>query len=294
MSKRLKTVDDVKKLKSINGISISSLDALCRPLPDRTMDPVNWRKRSAAGFLTDDCPGLIETMVDDWHCVTEVLKTTHSDVADVLRYLWNRVERSGPEFVCEEKNKYHPDVNPIVKLKLQRQRFNAPQWSPFGSLPLKLNDESCCDDCSVNEHCWDEELRIKNEALGVELVVAEGVIGFIDEIGFFEGGDDNPYRVDPLLLAAVLTYTPDIVDCPSWLTEEAAHRVERIGQAKVKAIKRETELTVSEVLSHAGKDSMNSAQKWIREYEVYSKQKKDREWEQWSSVHSRLVECKKR
>ncbi len=43
---------------------------------------------------------------------------------------------------------------------------------------------------------------MKNEE---KIVLGEGVINYIRKYGFYEGGVNNPYRVDPLHLAAVLT-----------------------------------------------------------------------------------------
>ena len=58
--------------------------------------------------------------------------------------------------------------------------------------------------------CWAEEYEIQNDALPeLKITVAgnerAGIISFIERYGFYEGGDTNPYRIDPDVLVAVLT-----------------------------------------------------------------------------------------
>jgi len=287
MSKRLRTLDDVKTLASINGVPIAVLDDLCRPLPDRTKDPEHWRQRSSAGFLTGSSPSLIDVMMDDWIRVAGVLGTSHTHIADVLRTLLSRVERAGPEFVCEERCWFRPEVNPPVVLKLQRQRYNAPQWSPFGTLPMRINEKK--DSADGKEHCWDEELIITNEALGLQMVVARGVIDFIDEIGFYEGGDDNPYRVDPLLLIATLTYAPGMVEPPHWLRAEAVERIKRIADSKVESMKQEARSVITEIRSNLRKEDAEDAEKWIDDFLAHTQAQQDQERAHWNTILQRLL-----
>ena len=95
-------------------------------------------------------------------------------------------------------------------LKVSRQIFNGPQYSLFWN-------ESRKD--SVWNTQWSEEYVILNERLGLEIKVAgnttQGLVPFIEQLGFFEGGGVlNEYRVDPVLLVAILSgkCTKEVID----------------------------------------------------------------------------------
>ncbi|MES2274129.1 MAG: hypothetical protein V4487_08045 [Chlamydiota bacterium] len=53
---------------------------------------------------------------------------------------------------------------------------------------------------------WDDQLTITNLLNGAKVKVGRGVIDYIEKHGFYEGGgDQNPYRIDPARLVAILT-----------------------------------------------------------------------------------------
>jgi hypothetical protein len=77
------------------------------------------------------------------------------------------------------------------------------------------NDQGTDDSDTIDElMAWNAEYTIENTALGLKVLVggtvardgsARGVPSYIERFGFYEGGNDNPYRVPPLVLVAVLS-----------------------------------------------------------------------------------------
>jgi len=53
---------------------------------------------------------------------------------------------------------------------------------------------------------WSIHQVIENQTNGVRLVLNPGVLNYIRQFGFYEGGgEENPYRVDPIKVVALLT-----------------------------------------------------------------------------------------
>ena len=293
MSRRLGTVEEARALEAINGVAVAVLDARCRPLPDRTQDAVHWRARSATGFLTETSANLIDVLVADWLCVRDVLHTTHTCLAAHLRALWRAATR--PEALGSTEHTvpafHRPDANPPVRLTLEIRRFNAPQWSPLGPLPLRcaLSTTASATEATEKEppreHFWDSELHVTNTALGLTVVVAAGVVDLVAELGFYEGGADNPYRVDPLLLAAALTYAPDLAVRPPWMAAAAA-RAEAVGEARAAALAREA----APLVARAQQDADAEAAAWLAQFHAHLDAQQAHERDIWRRIQQRLLD----
>ena len=53
---------------------------------------------------------------------------------------------------------------------------------------------------------WGRDLLLKDTKNDLLIMIGEGVVDYIEQYGFYEGGgESNPYRVDPLKLVAILT-----------------------------------------------------------------------------------------
>ena len=305
MARRLRSVEEVRDLAAVNGVAVAVLDARCRPLPDRTQDAAHWRARSATGFLTAASAGLVDVLAADWRCVRDVLHTTHVRLAAVLRALWRAAAQHGPGPVAHTAPALHrPDANPPVRLGLELRRYNAPQWSPFGPLPLRCTlrpststpapapvpaAAAAAAAAAVaeeqHEHCWDTELHVTNAALGLTVVVAAGVVDLVAELGFYEGGADNPYRVDPLLLAAALTYAPRPAVRPPWAAAAAARATE-VGEARADALAREAAPVVARAQQEAGAE----AEAWLAQFRAHLSEQQTRVRDEWRRVQQRLLE----
>lgn len=295
MARRLGSVEEVRRLAAVNGVAVAVLDARCRPLPDRTQDAAHWRARSATGFLTAASAGLVDVLAADWLCVRDVLHTTHVRLAAVLRALWRCAARAGPGPVHAAVPALHrPDANPPVRLCLELRRYNAPQWSPFGPLPLRCTlagpapaaTAAAAPPAAQREHCWDTELHVTNAALGLTVVVAAGVVDLVAELGFYEGGADNPYRVDPLLLAAALTHAPRLAVRPPWAAAAAA-RAEAVGAARADALAREA----APVVARAQHEGSADAAAWLAQFRAHLGEQQAQEREAWRRVQQRLLGC---
>lgn len=221
MSKRLSKAECLDRIVSINGIPIEEIDRRCQPLEDRTQDPECWRLRSAAGFIPEGTK-LTDFLKRDWETVLHTLGTTHTEVAALL----TEVISTAQSMRCARSLKpVELTFRGKTRLLVESFVFNAPQYSPFirtptiatgkGTLPLEplvvepRDDSVEAGSKTICKQCWDTEHVLTNVDNGVSVKVAEGVIGFIDEIGFYEGGDSNPYRVSPLILWAVLFGKPE-------------------------------------------------------------------------------------
>lgn len=293
MSRRLGSVEEARALEAINGVAVAVLDARCRPLPDRTQDVVHWRARSATGFLTETSASLIDVLVADWLCVRDVLHTTHTRLAAHLRALWRAAARPGAPTEHTVPALYRPDANPPVHLTLELRRYNAPQWSPFGPLPLRCTLSTSATSSAPTttkeepprEHFWDSELHVTNAALGLTVVVAAGVVDLVAELGFYEGGADNPYRVDPLLLAAALTYAPGLAVRPPWMAAAAA-RAEAVGEARAAALAREA----APLVARAQQDADAEAAAWLVQFHAHLDAQQAHERDTWRRIQQRLLD----
>lgn len=226
MSKRIAKIESLDALISINGVPIEEIDRRCRPLEDRTQDKECWRLRSAAGFIPEGSK-IVDVLKQDWETVLHTLGTTHTEVAALLTEVIDAARSMRPRGSLAPVDL---TFRGTARLHVETFVFNAPQYSPFirnpstvagkGAIPLEQQPQPLVVEprgeasgaahapSALCKQCWDTEHVLTNVESGVSVRVAEGVVGFIDEIGFYEGGDANPYRVDPLILWGVLFGKP--------------------------------------------------------------------------------------
>ena len=229
MSKRIPEIECLDALVSINGVLMDEVDRRCQLLEDRTQDAVCWRLRSASGFISDGTR-LVDVLRKDWEVVHHALGTTHTSLAAALAEVIEgaRSMRAPGSLAPVELTFRGRSSSSASRIRVESFVFNAPQYSPFmrsptaaatgkGSLPLEpltvefrgdVRSAGGAATATLCRQCWDTEHVLTNVESGVFVRVAEGVVGFIDEIGFYEGGDSNPYRVDPVVLWAVLYGKP--------------------------------------------------------------------------------------
>jgi len=94
---------------------------------------------------------------------------------------------------------------------------------------------------------WDTEHVVTNKQLGgLAVTVTEGSIGMIAELGFYEGGAacGNPYRIEPLLLSAVLGGA---------VHPRAADVAVATGAARAAALLREADAVVAAAMASLSK-----------------------------------------
>jgi len=62
----------------------------------------------------------------------------------------------------------------------------------------------------IDDSSWQEDYEITNQSIPeLTLLIAgnstTGIVRYIEDYGFYEGGDGNQYRIDPNVLVAVIT-----------------------------------------------------------------------------------------
>lgn len=73
-------------------------------------------------------------------------------------------------------------------------------------LTSRGGQESIFGDRPGRENNWGREMWVTNLSNNVHIKVASGVIDYIEDFGFYEGGgEQNKYRVDPAKLHSILT-----------------------------------------------------------------------------------------
>jgi len=201
---KIKTKQDISDLKSINGISIEEIQRRSEPLEDKFQDPL-WRCRSSSGFLGR---GQLfqECLLADWGRVQQ-LGTTHQILANNLNSILTQVEE------IRKTSKWGPN-RPILleynaenltqslgpqKLLVERFSFAGFQHSFFFNPDLEVQDTEN----------WNNEYVITNEDMGITIKVGgevnRGIIIYIRDYGFYQGGLENGYRIDPAVLVSLLT-----------------------------------------------------------------------------------------
>ena len=179
--------DDIAHLQKINGVAINTLESRARPGA--------WAN---SGFLGKK-ESLLTRLQGDWEIV-EALGTTHIELADHLAAIRDLTGEQFINLIVYDPSKIQ---NNTISRSSKFQILNAERLCSKG-----LQADIFCND--TEDKClwrgWNCELHVSNPKNGEKVKVAYGVINYIRKYGFYEGGGkDNPYRIDPIRLSAVLT-----------------------------------------------------------------------------------------
>jgi hypothetical protein len=222
---------DFGTLDAINGLAVSEIERRARRIVDKHSDAL-WRVRSVDGFLGAD-QTLRGVLAADWHTVVTQLRLTHELLAQQLIGVLRSAER---ERVLLERGPaasitlLHDTTSAPaalrgdrpVQLLVTKTLYAGRQFSLFArSVQTSLEDralddvaDDADDDNDDDAMAWNAEYTVENVALKLRVLVGgtvardgspRGVPSYIERFGFYEGGDDNPYRVAPLVLIAVLS-----------------------------------------------------------------------------------------
>jgi hypothetical protein len=188
----------IETLTSINGLSIEEIEQRARP-----------SSFSQSGFIGKE-ESFKDVLMKDWETV-EKLNITHGELAAHLRRIISLAESSrrismraslGP-IAIEYKT---GDLKENTIISEGHQNLEVVLWSTKGMqddiFAPKKNLQR-----EVNTPCgWNEENIIRNIAMGIELRINSGILSYIREFGFYEGGgEENPYRIDPKKVMTLLT-----------------------------------------------------------------------------------------
>jgi len=242
----------------VNGLSLQRIEARCQPLKDKREDENEWRFRSFNGFLRSG-ETLAQVIQADADTVSQ-LSLTHATIAALIRRAISQAKQPSEVFV-ERNFTYSPPSDglftstgikqtfPPQPLKVTRTWYCGDQYSVFYNMEKNNNnnhsqfpgDDAADDDDDDSVFCnqkWNVEYSIMNQNNQLEIKVGgdeqSGVVTYIEKFGFYEGGGvQNPYRLDPHLILAVLTgvVTPQVV---SLVTQSMAEQVKTL-QLRIEA-----------------------------------------------------------
>lgn len=183
-------------LRSINGITLEEINLRARP-----------HEFSQVGFIAEN-ETFIEVLKKDWDTV-EKLKVTHVELAKHLNNILSlaiSISRSSQWFDGAIEIEYRTqdmDGNTIAA--------ETPQTLLVTLMCTRGLQEDLFAPKNGQREVdtptgWNEENSIENPALGIKLRLNTGVLSYIREFGFYEGGGNaNRYRVDPVKIMALLT-----------------------------------------------------------------------------------------
>jgi len=201
LSKLIKNEKEIEELTMINGIPLAEIDRRAQPLKDKTQDKEFWRCRSFNGFL-DEGQSIKDCLLCDWNLVTR-LGTTHLCLVNHLKAIigkYNTIRVStkrGPDAVIKFTYTAIDLSGLIQNLTVSHRFYLGDQWTLFYNPSLPENDK------------WKEEFKITNESVNISILIGGGlnvgIIQYIEDYGFYEGGINNEYRIDPEVLITVLT-----------------------------------------------------------------------------------------
>eukprot|EP00930_Biecheleria_cincta_P103799 TRINITY_DN9589_c0_g1_i2.p1 TRINITY_DN9589_c0_g1~~TRINITY_DN9589_c0_g1_i2.p1 ORF type:complete len:356 (-),score=65.95 TRINITY_DN9589_c0_g1_i2:39-1106(-) len=165
MSEDFHSWTDLQSATGIQGVPWSELQRRCEPGAGPGQTYYGWIDRGT---------NLLDVLREDWETVKQ-LKTTHLELAAHLDAIYQ--QGSGP-----------------VTLQLHCTHTRGLQEDLIAPDTFFLG--------------WNMDWRIKSG--GFEFHIggpdsSAGLVKYIKEFGFYEGGDSNSYRVDPAKLVAMLT-----------------------------------------------------------------------------------------
>ena len=197
MATNIRSFHDITNLKEINGVAISKIESRARP-----------GKWASSGFLGKE-ESLLNVLQKDWKTVN-ALGTTHIELADHLKSIWDialenfQNSREPESLIAYNFSKLKDNtINKHHKIKL----FNG-----YMGITCGMQGDIFFNGTVLNENgfgwpgeAWGSHLVLKNPKNNEAIILGEGVINYIRKYGFYEGGENNPYRIDPIRLASVFT-----------------------------------------------------------------------------------------
>lgn len=170
--------------------------------------------RSSGGFLA---PGesFLDRLAEDDEKVAQLGVTHHFLATQLNSALVQSVNERrkiglGPDPKVSFDFRCQPLLDESIPqlLTVTHRSFAGAQWSFFRNLKRGEGDETAEDTIT-----WKEDHEIWNEAFPFVVLklaggIGTGIVHYISKHGFYEGGNTNPYRVDPAVLHWVLTGIP--------------------------------------------------------------------------------------
>jgi len=190
MSQLFAKWDDLAQSESVKNVSWTELQKRCEP---------GAGPHQAQGGWISDATAIKDVLKKDWDTV-KALGTTHFEIAAHLDAIWSLASP------CDFKNpKQEIDYDPS---KLPQNTLDS-----TGLVHLHL---TCLHTRGIQDDLltegmfngWNTEWTVSNGDVKFDIAGRDSSLGLVQYIkwfGFYEGGADNAYRVDPQRLVAMLS-----------------------------------------------------------------------------------------
>ena len=197
MATDIRSFHDIANLKEINGVAISKIESRARP-----------GKWASSGFLSKE-DSLLGVLKKDWKTVS-ALGTTHIELADHLESIWDISFKNFHNSHIHE-NLINYNFNSVEGNTINKYSGNQ-EFDIRMGLTHGMQGDIFVNSTDVNEdgsfwpgEAWGGDIILKNKKNKESVHVTKGIIRYIRKYGFYQGGENNPYRIDPIRLASVFT-----------------------------------------------------------------------------------------
>jgi len=190
MSSGFATWQDLQASQDVHGVTWEVLQHRC--------SPGAGAGQTQGGWISDGRP-IKEVLRDDWDAVRN-LNATHLEIVAHLDAIWMQADPCGFE-------------NPKREIEYDARSLPGNSLAAAGPVSLTL---SCLRERGIQQDLldpynfmkgWNVQWTVKSNGLQVLIGgrnSSAGVLAYAKLFGFYEGGADNPYRVSPARVAAIL------------------------------------------------------------------------------------------
>ena len=186
----LQTKEQIDSLTSINGLSIEEIERRARP-----------DCYAMTGFLGPN-ESFKDVLKHDWETV-EKHNTTHEELVKHLRNIIQLAEKQQEQ---EPNSDLPPSPDHHLHVEYNGQSLLVDLWTTRGLQYDIFKPKNESERTVETPKSWNDDYSIRHAKNGAKITVTTGVLSYIREFGFYEGGgSDNRYRVAPETIMAILT-----------------------------------------------------------------------------------------
>ncbi|KAN0022066.1 hypothetical protein ACTFIU_004222 [Dictyostelium citrinum] len=215
-SKFLNSFKDIDELNNINSISIEVIEKRAKIIQDNTSDPESWRYRSFDGFLGEN-ESFKERIKTDWKLLEQwnidnKQSLTHIDISNKLKDVINQCEQTRKDLKFGPMAPIKLLYNKEIELFIVKNIYNGFQYSLFWNENQQNLQHQQPQQQQEQQETWNRkwnvEYKIQNIKTQEEILVSgdidNGIINYIEYLGFYEGDEFNQYRINPIKLLSIL------------------------------------------------------------------------------------------
>uniref|UniRef100_A0A7S1WIV5 Uncharacterized protein n=1 Tax=Alexandrium catenella TaxID=2925 RepID=A0A7S1WIV5_ALECA len=192
MSALFSTYEALARADGVAGVGWAELQRRCEPGagPGQTQ----------GGWISDGAP-IRDVLEEDWTAVARA-GTTHLELAAHLDAVWARGRVCSFEGARDE---VEYDVRSLNGNTLSGER---PQSLKISCMHTRGIQQDLIHPENWFEYGWNVDWTLSNGKVALHFGgrnSSAGIVQYIRDFGFYEGGKDNSYRIDPLKLIELLT-----------------------------------------------------------------------------------------